>query len=45
MSGPGWTKLRGQHPLVGLTLNLPLLQFAVGCGIELVFDEYGDEYE
>jgi hypothetical protein len=44
-SGPDWERLGGQHPLLGFHLNTDVLRLAVDLGVEIDFDEYGDEHE
>ncbi len=44
-SGPDWTRVRGQHPLLGFRLDPELIAFAYNLGVAIDFDEYGDEYE
>lgn len=41
----GLERLRGQHPLLGFHLDADVLNLAVRLGVEIDFDEYGDEYE
>lgn len=41
----GLQVLRGQHPLVGFAVDLPLIQFLADVGACVSFDEYADEYE
>jgi hypothetical protein len=43
--GPGWERLRGQHPLVGFQILPALISYVADAGLWFDFDEYGDEDE
>lgn len=40
---PGMERLGGQHPLLGFHVDESFIRLAVDLGVEIDFDEYGDE--
>ena len=42
---PGMERLGGQHPLLGFKVDHSFIRLAADLGVEISFDEYGDEDE